>query len=696
MNWVPSQSSDVKLEIGHVLFIDIVGYSKLLINEQSEQIQKLKEIVRGTEQVRVAEAEGKLLRLPTGDGGALVFRTSPEAPVLCAIEISEALKAHPELKVRMGIHSGPVNEVTDLNAQANIAGAGINVAQRVMDCGDAGHILLSKHVADDLEHYPRWQPFLHPLGECEVKHGACIGVVNLHNHDVGNSRPPKKLQAVRQRRARTRWAAILTALLLLSTIVAAFVIVSEKSARSTSAIPTKSIAVLPFENLSEDKSNAYFAEGIQDEILTRLAKIADLKVIARTSTQKFKNAPENLPDVAKQLGVVNILEGSVQKANDQVRVNVQLINATTEAHLWADTYDRKLTNIFAVESEIAKAVADALQAKLTSSEKSSIAKAPTTNPQAYELYLKGRFFWNKRTGADLRKAIDYFNQAIAEDPNYTLAYTGLADSYLLLPNYGNAPTQESINPARAALKKALELDDSSAEAHASMGLLDVLELRLEPAVLELERAVQLKPNYATAHHWLMYSHLTLGQFDPAFLEAKRALELDPLSLIINADVAWTYCCARRLDDAERQAHKTLEIAPQFFRAHFYLGQVLQLKGRLGDAISEYQKAFDLNSDPYSLGLLGQAYARNGQKDEAQKVLARLNEMAKSRYVAPYAIAFVYLGLGEKERAIDELERAYQSGDTNYLFLIKVDPLLDDLRGQPRFEGLVQKVIGEKK
>jgi len=461
-------------------------------------------------------------------------------------------------------------------------------------------------------------------------------------------------------------------------------------------VTQKSIAVLPFDNLSRDPDNAYFAEGVQDEILTRLAKVADLKVISRTSTQHFKSTPDNLPQIAKQLGVTNILEGSVQKASDQVRVNVQLINALTDAHLWGDTYDRKLTDIFAVESEIANAVADALQAKLTGSEKSSIAKAPTANPEAYELYLKGRFFWNKRSGADLRKAIEYFNQAIAKDPNYTLAYTGLADSYLLLPNYANASTQESITPARAALKKALELDDSSAEAHASTGLLDLLEVRLEPAIIELKRAVQLKPNYATAHHWLMFGYLALGHFDPAFLEAKRALELDPLSLVINADVAWTYFCARRFDDAERQARKTLEIGPQFFRAHYYLGQVLQFTGRLADAIQEFQKAFDLNGDPYSLGMLGQAYARNGQKGEAQKVLLRLNEEGKSRYVAPYAITLVYLGLGEKERALDELERAYAGGDTNYLFRIKVDPMLDDLRGQPRFEALVQKVLGDAK
>src|SRR5689334_22544377 len=281
---MPSDSSsEVKFEIGHVLFIDIVGYSKLLINEQSAQLETLKAIIRGTDQFKKADAENELLRLPTGDGGALVFRTTPEAPVLCALEIANALKTHPNLKVRMGIHSGPVNEISDLNEQANIAGAGINLAQRVMDCGDAGHILLSKHVADDLEHYPRWQPYLHELGQCEVKHGIRIGIVNLYNEEVGNRKAPKKLQAFGQRRARMRWAAIVTILILLGAIVAALVIVSKKLPRSTPGVPEKSIAVLPFENLSGDEENAYFAAGIQDEILTKLASIADLKVISRTS-----------------------------------------------------------------------------------------------------------------------------------------------------------------------------------------------------------------------------------------------------------------------------------------------------------------------------------------------------------------------------------------------------------------------------
>ena len=707
----PESASDVKFEIGHVLFIDIVGYSKLLINEQSEQIQRLKQIVRGTEQFRLAEAQGKLLRLPTGDGVALVFLTTPEAPVLCALEIARELKKHPALRLRMGIHSGPVNAVTDLNEQANVAGAGINIAQRVMDCGDAGHILLSRHVAEDLEHYPRWRPYLHPLGEVEIKHGDRISVVNFYQDELGNPDVPRKFESgiaatgtlTRDESSGLCLRRWVTGVLIGAAVVFGALLflkyhrqssASAVSGSQTTALraPEKSIAVLPFDNLSDDKSNAYFAEGIQDEILTRLAKVADLKVIARTSTQKFKSAPEDLPDIAKQLGVLNILEGSVQKVNDRVRVNVQLVNALTSAHLWAETYDRRLIDIFSVESEIAKTIAETLQAKLTGSEKNAIAKAPTENPEAYELYLKGRFFWNKRSGVELRKAIEYFNQAIAKDPNYALAYAGLADSYLLLPNYGSASTQEAVPPARAALKKALELDDSLAEAHASSGLLDLIEVRLDRAINELERAIELKPNYATAHHWLMFSHLALGHFDPAIAEGKRALELDPLSLIINADFAWAYFCARRFDEAERQARKTLEIDPNFFRVHYYLGEVLQFKGRLAEAIPEYQKAFDLNGDPYSLGMLGQAYARNGQKDEAQKVLAELNEQAKSRYVAPYAVALVYLGLGQKERALDELERAYQRGETNYLFRVKVDPILDDLRGNLRFEALAEKIV----
>src|SRR5881398_1618036 len=460
-------------------------------------------------------------------------------------------------------------------------------------------------------------------------------------------------------------------------------------------ISNKSIAVLPFDNLSRDPDNAYFCEGVQEEILTRLAKVADLKVISRTSTQHFKSVPENLPEIAKQLGVAHILEGSVQKASDQVRVNVQLINALTDAHLWADTYDRKLTDIFAVETDIAKTIAETLQAKLSGSEKTAMAKKPTVNPEAYELYLKGRFFWNKRTGDDLRKSIEYLKQAIGKDPGYALAYAALADSYGILRFYGGASPDESIVPAAAAAKKALELDDSLAEAHASLGLIATEELELHRGVSELERAVQLNPNYATAHHWLGLALATLRQSDRSVGELKRALELDPLSMIINADLSIIYLYARRYDAAEAQARKTLEIDSRSFVAHYYLGEALQLTGRLKEAIPEFQRAVELNNDPYSIAMLVQAYARNGQTDEARKLLAYLNEMAKSAEVPEYALAVAYTSLGEKERAIEALEHGFAGGNKSYLFLLPGDPILDDLRGDPRFEALVRKITHGK-
>src|SRR5260370_22150715 len=327
---------EIQLEIGHVLFIDIVGYSKLLITDQSELLQKLKDIVWGTEQFRLAQAEGKLLRLPTGDGGALVFRNNPEAPVLCAMEISKELKRHSDLQVRMGIHSGPVNEITDLNAQANIAGAGINIAQRVMDCGDAGHILLSRHVAEDLEQYPRWRAYLHDLGECEVKHGVRVGVVNLSGDGVGNAAAPKKFQAIKKHRTHVRWAAVAVAVLVLGAIVGGQFLFLRRPVRSVSGIVDKSIAVLPFENLSSDKENAYFTDGVQDEILTDLAKIADLKVISRTSVMQYKSGlARNLRKVGEELGVAHVVEGSVQRAANKIRVHAQLIDARNDAHLSA-------------------------------------------------------------------------------------------------------------------------------------------------------------------------------------------------------------------------------------------------------------------------------------------------------------------------------------------------------------------------
>jgi TolB-like protein/Flp pilus assembly protein TadD len=464
---------------------------------------------------------------------------------------------------------------------------------------------------------------------------------------------------------------------------------------ATAPVPDKSIAVLPFDNLSDDKSNAYFAEGIQDEILTRLAKVADLKVISRTSTQHFKSSPENLREIAKQLGVMNVLEGSVQKSNDQVRVNVQLINALTDAHLWADMYDRKMTDLFTVESDIAKTIADTLQAKLTGSEQRAIAAHPTENTEAYQFYLQGRFFWNKRTGPDLRKAIDYFSKAIAKDPNYALAYAGLAQSWLLLPGYGGGSPADCFPESEKAVKKALALDETSVDAHAALGGLKAVYYFDYPgSKAELERAIQLDPNSATAHHWLANQALAnMGQTGRALSEMKRAMELDPLSLVINTNLGVAYYSAGEIDQAIQQLRRTVEMDGNFYFARWNLGVALELKGEPQEAIAEYKKTIEVGgADPDLMGYLGRIYGLTGRKEEAHKILEDLRRMRGEKYTSAYALACVYVGLGEKDEAMKWLERGYQEHDGFNLGAIRVDPLLASLRGYPRFEALAEKIV----
>ena len=701
-------SSEVKFEIGHVLFIDIVGYSKLLINEQSEQLERLKEIVRGTEQFRLAEAEGKLLRLPTGDGGALVFRNSPEAPVRCAMEIAEALKDYPKLRVRMGIHSGPVNEISDLNEQANIAGAGINIAQRVMDCGDAGHILLSKHVADDLEHYPQWRPLLHELGECEVKHGVRIAVTNLYLNGIGNSRLPKKFQLLKKRSAHRNWSALVGAILLFGLIISALTLVSRRSTHetTTTTIPEKSIAVLPFENLSHDADNAYLADGIQEEILTRLAKISELKVISRTSSSKFRGSPDSLRAIAVQLGVAHVLEGGVQKSGDAVRVNVQLIKATSDAYLWADTYDRKLTDVFVIETEIAKAIADKLKAKLTGREEEAIRNQPTENSEAHQLYLKGRYFWNKRTSDGLKTSIDYFNQAIDKDPAYGPAYAGLADAYAVLPNYSRTPGKEAYPKAEAAAVKALEIDDKLAEAHIALANVRVWHKWAKAAEPEFKRGLELNPNYSTGHQWYSIYLSVVGRHDEAILEMEKAKELDPFSIIINTELGCPYLYSRRYDRAIEYFTEALEMDSNFPFAHFALAEAYDRTGRFNEALAEHEKAIDLAHRGQAFDLAGGDaprawYALTGPLQNAYGALrgpiywqGRL-ESAKKLYEQGNAtatgLAEIYSILGDKEQALAWLAKAYEESD-DFLVFINIQPQFDKLHSDSRFQALVNKIF----
>jgi TolB-like protein/Tfp pilus assembly protein PilF len=575
---------EIELEIAHVLFIDIVGYSKLSINDQHAAVEELNQIVRASEQFHRAEAASRLIRIPTGDGMVLVFYTSPAAPAQCAVEISGALKEHPRLQVRMGIHSGPVSGVVDVNERANLAGVGINMAKRVMDCGDAGHILLSKHVAEDLEEYEKWRPFLHDLGTCEAKHGVRVAVVNLYDDQFGNAKLPRKFETVQKRRARVRWAEVAVALLVLAAIIAAFVLLLRRPARSALAIVEKSIAVLPFENRSRDPDNAYFADGIQDEILTRLAKIADLKVMSRTSTQHYKSAPENLSEIGKQLGVAHILEGSVQKSGDAVRVNVQLIKAANDSHLWADTFDRKLTDIFSVESEIAKTIADQLRAHLTGQEEQELAVKPTNNIEAYNAYLRGLAYTLKtaNTPANALGAQKYLKEAVRLDPKFALAWALLsnvdAGGYLTQNLQRTVALREE---ARQAAETALTLQPNLGEAIWAKGYYHYACLKdYDTAVHYFEQARPLLPNSRRIPESLAYLTRRRGQWDQSESYFNEAERLDPRNVALLTQHALSYMDLRRFPEALRKLDQVLNITPDDVDTLAFKANIAQAEGNL--------------------------------------------------------------------------------------------------------------------
>jgi TolB-like protein/Tfp pilus assembly protein PilF len=773
---------EIKLEIGHVLFMDIVGYSKLLINEQRARRETLTQIVRGTETFREADATGTLIKSPTGDGMALVFRGSPEDPVECALEISRALKSHPEIPLRMGIHSGPVSAVVDVNDTTSVAGAGINMGQRVMDCGDAGHILISKHVAEDLEQYAHWQPHLHDLGECEVKHGVRVGLANLYSDEFGNPKLPEKFKTQRKQRRRKLWIGTGVGL---ATAIAIGAVLFFVSKRSTSSLPEKSIAVLPFENLSRDPDNAFFADGVQDAILTNLAKVADLKVISRTSVMQYKTElARNMREIGKQLGVAHLLEGSVQRAAGKVRVNAQLIDARNDAHLWAEIYDRDLADVFAIQSEIAKTIADQLRAKLSQNEKAEIEQRPTKDLDAYELYTRANavifstsFATNVRER--LLEAADLLNKAIARDPAFFLAYCQLAYAHAdLYLNQDHTPARLAL--ADAAVQNALRLRPDAGEAHLTRAQqLYECYLDYDAALRELEIARRTLPNDPRVAEFTGYILRRRGKLEDGLASLQRSLDLDPRNLYTLQQIALSYFQMQRYpemaatldralsikpDDVDlrvarafvdlnwkadtRPLHKTIAevraanpdalkgVADNWFvcalaeRDSAAATEALEKLGdnTLGDDALRLPKTFGLgalarmNRDEAkahaaftqaredqqkqvqaqpdygpTLCVLALIDAGLGRKKEALEEARRAAELMpvekdtlNGAHIVQYnAIAAAWVG--EKDLALQQLERAVQIGDfgpTTYGQL-KLLPYWDPLRGDPRFEQIVE-------
>jgi len=560
-----------ELEIAHVLFIDIVGYSTRLIDEQSTVVAELNRVVRETPHFRSAEAAGKLIRIPTGDGMALVFSNTPEAPVQCALEICQSLREHPGIHVRMGIHSGPVDVVPDVNDRPNVAGTGINIAQRIMDCADAGHILLSKRVADDLAQYGHWRSRLHDLGEVEIKHGAVISVVNLHGEGFGNStQPTRMLQYRRQSRRRRLRVLWWSGALILAIALSVFGWLSYKEAHNRGArdlTGAKSIAVLPFENFSDDKRDAYFADGIQDDILTALSKISELKVISRSSVMRYRESKRDLRQIAQDLSVANLLEGSVRRVGDEIRVTAQLIDGRTDTHLWAEHYDRKTSDIFAIQSEIAENIATQLRATLSPAEKAAISKRPTNDMEAFDLFLQAKDLI--RTSQDtanaketLLRAIRLLDEAIARDGKFALAYcwATIAHDNLYWFDYDHAATRLEL--AEACVRQALQLAPDLGEAHLAQALVfyhghrDYARAREQLAI-----ARQTLPNNAEVCSLTGYIDRRQGRWADSLTNLQRAVELDPRNFKVLGDLSTLYDMLRRYDDKERLFDRAIAINP---------------------------------------------------------------------------------------------------------------------------------------
>ena len=689
---VPPESDDnSRLEIGHVLFIDIVGYSKLLNEEQKERLNQLTEIVLATTPVREATDE-QLVRLPTGDGMALVFHHSAEEPARCALEIAEALQKHPELAVRMGIHSGPVSEVTDVSGRTNLAGAGINMAQRVMDCGDAGHILLSQHVADDLVHSRQWASRLRDLGECEVKHGVRLHLVNLYAEPLGNIAVPQKFRHAKIKPTQRSSVGLIAALVFVAILAAGAVYYFTQRPKA-GAISEKSLAVLPLMNSTGDPANEYFSDGMSEEFISSLSRLQDLKVIARTSSFQFKGKTDDSKSIGEKLGVYYLLEGSVRKSADRVRIAVELVKSADGANVWSETYDRELKDIFAVQSEIAGAVAKQLKVALLGNSGQAAQLATAATPQnvaAYNALLQGNFHLYLRTADDFRKAIGYYEEAIRLDPRYALAYAKLTTPAVnLVTGFGHIATKEKDEAtikARASAKSALELDPNLSEGHLAQAIiLELLDLNLAGAEAEFRRSLELAPQNPHVINDLAILTAELGRLDEAVALTQRAIALDPLRGTFHYALARYLIALGRYDEAEAALRKAIDLQPQSAQTYAQLAIIQILRGNPGAAVELAKQETDPFWRTYALAL---AQFANGDRAEADAALKKLIDEDADE--SGSQIAEVYALRQEPEKMFEWLEHAWTTHDAGVIQLLH-HPFARAYKDDPRFIAFAQKI-----
>jgi TolB-like protein/Tfp pilus assembly protein PilF len=633
-----------------VMFTDIVGYSSLTQKNERLALELLEEhrkIVRPI----VARHNGREIKT-MGDAFLIEFGSALEA-TRCAIDVQKTLHSHNEQSIaerrvhlRIGIHLGDV-----LQRQSDVLGDAVNIASRIEPLAQPDGICISQQVYD------------------QVRNKIDCPIEDLGPHQLKNIEAPFSVYRI---------------------------LPLENSEIAQVSLDRKRIAVLPFLNISPDPSDAYFADGLTEELIARLSTISGLKVIARTSIMRFKGTAKSVGEIGKELKSGSVLEGSVRKAANRLRVTAQLIDATTEEHLWVQNYDRQLEDVFAIQTEVAQNVSDALETRLLREEREHIEKKPTGDIGAYEFYLKGRYYWNERSREALEKAIKYFEEAIKRDPGFALAYAGLADSYRVLVDHGYLPPSEGNPKTKEAARKALELDETLAEAHTSLGIILSVQWDWRGAEEEFAKALRSNPNYATAHHWYSIHLYWFGRLDEAIRELKIAEELDPLSPMIYAYAGLVYICARQYDTALAELDKALELDPNFVPARANRVWVYLAKSMFEEALAEWEWALPF-FQPLSTAMkaeVGSLYAILGRTEEAKRILRECEEASAHEPVEDVnhkALALIHLKLGSKDRALEWLEKAFEAR-TFTPFQAKLDPRFDGITSDPRFDELLKKTV----
>ena len=654
------RSDEAELELGHVLFMDIVGYSKLLVDEQAGCTNRLNRVVRSSPHFLAAEAHDKLLRLPTGDGMVLVFFTNPESPVRCAMEIASALQDCPDFQLRMGVHSGPVNMISDVNDRSNVAGSGINIAQRIMDCGDGGHILLSQRVAEDLSQYGRWKPLLHDLGEAEVKHGVCVSVVNLYSDALGNAALPQRFTRAKAQRVR-------------------------------------SLAVKPLDSYSGDADKAYFADGMTDELITKLSQISALdRVISRSTMMKYKQSSKTIPEIAEELKVEAVMEGSVMVSGDHVRISAQLLETGTDKTLWADSYTRSFSDILLLQNEVALAIAEAIQLKLTPAEQERLSTAEKVNPKAYDYYLRGKNAY----GLDKHEAevcINMLEKSIYIDDNFAEAHADLSIAYSSKAYFLEAGAKQWEIKAELEAEKALELKPdlpAALLAQARLHFRQTSGFRHEQAILLTQRALVVAPNSADAHMFLGSNYFHVGLIEEALREFERAMELSPGVSFVAFNAAMMKLLLGRYEEALREMEENASVfIPSFVEAN--IAMALLRSGRGAEAGQRVRKAKAAFKDVGGIlnatqGLFCALEGDRAGAEEGIKAAILLGEGFGHFHHSTHLIADTYALLEQPDLAMHWLEYTAENGYPNFSYFER-DPHLGKLRQNRRFMELMERL-----